>query len=236
MLAGSVYKQLADVYRSSNAALDQARERASVAEVERAISDALNSLAGLAQLLGLGDVRDIGQSQLARHLGWLRRYYRDGEHGKYASDVMDIRERDLPAVAHFVEQWERSLVDPQLLQAIETAWADRNFLAVVRDAFVHLEDRIRQFGDVSATEGMTADRLVGLLFGPTGDALSRLPPDGLLGPVTAGEQQGLLHLFKGAFLFVRNPTAHRRIDYSPAEAEAIVDLVDLCLRVISSGR
>lgn len=44
-----------------------------------------------------------------------------------------------------------------------------------------------------------------------------------------------MHLFKGAFLFARNPTAHRPIEYKAEEAYALVGLVDLCLRVIDSA-
>lgn len=232
VLTGSVYRQLAELYRLTEAALELVRIQAPAAEVDRAISDAFAAHATLTELLGKPD-NEIG-SQLTRHLGWMNRYYQRGEHSKYATDVVDIRERDLPAVAAYVEEWERALLDPQLVEAVARAWADRNYLAVVRDAFVHLEERLREFGDVDPGSGMSGDKLVDLLFGPAGAGIARLPTGGLLGPVTKGERTGLLHLFKAAFLFARNPTAHRRIDYSPQEAQAIVQLVDLCLRVISA--
>ncbi len=41
-----------------------------------------------------------------------------------------------------------------------------------------------------------------------------------------------MHVFKGAFLFARNPSAHRPIEYKAEEAYALVGLVDLCLRII----
>jgi hypothetical protein len=41
-----------------------------------------------------------------------------------------------------------------------------------------------------------------------------------------------MNLFKGPFLFARNPSAHRPIKYKPEEACALVVLVDICLRII----
>ncbi|MEA2825714.1 MAG: hypothetical protein QOG43_153 [Actinomycetota bacterium] len=229
MLTGTVYRQLAEVNRLSHAALAQAEAREPAEQVARTVQDAHAAISVLAQMLG-GDT--LTKSSLGQHLHWLGYWYARGKHDQYASDVVDIRERDLPALAEFVAQWERSLLDPRLAAAIDRAWTDRNFLAVVRDAFVYLEHRLRDLGKVDPAKGLTGDALVTLLLGPNARQKLTLPAGTLLGPVTGGEDAGLMHLFKGAFLFARNPTAHRPIEYEPEEAYALVALVDLCLRII----
>jgi len=229
VLTGTVYRQVAEVNRLAYAVLAQAEAREPADQVARAVQDAHEAITDLAQLFG---VDRLPKSSLAQHLYWLGYRYARGEHSQYASDVEDIRERDLPALAEFVAQWERSLLDPGLAAAIDRAWADRNFLAAVRDAFVYLEHRLRNLGGVDPTKGLTGDALVTRLLGPNAPQKLALPPGNLLGPVTGGEDAGLMHLFKGAFLFARNPTAHRPIEYKPEETYALVGLVDLCLRII----
>ncbi|MDQ6798854.1 MAG: TIGR02391 family protein [Actinomycetota bacterium] len=229
MLTGAVYRQLAEVNRLAYAAVNQAEAREHADQVVRTVQDAQAAITAMAQLFGADR---LPKSSLGQHLHWLGYRYARGEHDQYATDVDDIRDRDLPALADFVAQWERSLLDPGLAAAIERAWTDRNFLAVVRDAFVYLEHRLREVGRVDQTKGLTGDALVTLLLGPKARQKLALPTGTLLGPVTGGEDTGLMHLFKGAFLFARNPTAHRPIEYRPEEAYALVGLVDLCLRII----
>lgn len=223
-----------EVQRLTDHALELVRARAATGEVDRAITDAQEAFAKLADLLGPS--KHLAKSQLVRHLGWMNRYYRDGEHGQYASDLVDIRERDLPAVAIAVQQWERSRLDAGLVDAVDRAWRDGDYRAVIRDAFVHLEERLRTFGGIDPTAGLSGSTLVDTIFGPAGDGITRLPAGALLGPVTGGERTGLVHLFKGAFLFARNPTSHRRVEHSADEAHALLQMVDLCLRVISAPR
>lgn len=120
--------------------------------------------------------------------------------------------------------------------ALSNVDEDGDYRAVIRDAFVHLEERLRTFGGIDPTAGLSGSKLVDAIFGPAGDGLTRLPAGALLGPVTGGERAGLVHLFKGAFLFARNPTSHRRIEHTADEAHALLQMVDLCLRVISAPR
>jgi hypothetical protein len=53
-----------------------------------------------------------------------------------------------------------------------------------------------------------------------------------MGHLTRGELGGVYDYVKGAFLLFRNATAHRPIPYTVAEAEDIVHVVNLCLRML----
>lgn len=231
MLYGSVYVAFSDLQRSTFVVLELVRTQASIGEVDRAVKDALDAFAELSRRIGPS--RELSRSQLTRHLGWMNKRYREVAHTSYASDVVDIQERDLPAVARAVQEWERTRLDEALADAIDDAWRSGAYRAVIRDAFVHLEERLRQFADIDPSRGLSGGKLVDAIFGPSGDGVTRLPEGALLGPVTGGERVGLAHLFRGAFLFARNPVAHRRFEPTADEAYALVELVDLCLRVIA---
>ncbi len=61
------------------------------------------------------------------------------------------------------------------------------------------------------------------------------PQGGLLvdPAMPAAEQQGVMHLFIGALALLRNPPAHREVDYDdPVEAAEVVLLADLLLRIV----
>ena len=55
-----------------------------------------------------------------------------------------------------------------------------------------------------------------------------------MGRFTRGEATGLYNLVKGACLLFRNAAAHRPITCTASEAEDIVHLVNLCLRLLPS--
>ena len=228
MSSSTVYGQLADLYSCTFAVLERVRSRASSEEVKRAVKDARRSLERLDDL-----VQPVAlKSDLDRHLHFIAYFYARDEHQKYEADLVDIPTRDIPAIAERVEQWQRRQFDPELLQAIDGSWRSGNFRAVVRDAFVHLERRLRRMGGVPDTSGLSGDRLVNQVLGLSSPSRTGLPSGHSLAPITRGEEEGAFHLLKGNLLLWRNPSAHKPIEYTPEEAEALVRQVDICLRLI----
>src|SRR5713101_4783283 len=73
-------------------------------------------------ICGLPTAGDLGPTgpfnSLARHLHWLQRYHREQKPERYAPDIVDIRERDLPGVIAAVESWGRQILDAGLVEAI----------------------------------------------------------------------------------------------------------------------
>jgi len=175
-------------------------------------------------------------NSLARHLYWLERYHREQKPDRYAPDIADIRERDLPGVIAAVESWGRQFLAAGLVKAISASWEARHFGSAVRDAFIYLEDVLREVGNVDPSTGLSGDRLVTRVLGPSSSSAITLPNDGFMGHLTRGELEGVYNYIKGAFLLFRNATAHRPIPYTAAEAEDIIHVVNLCLRMLPARR
>lgn len=232
MLVGTVYHQLAEVNRRALAVLVLLDEKPDPQLVDQAVSAAHDALAELQLVLGAWAL--TGADNLHRHLHFIAFYYRKNQHSRYAEDLSDIPGKDLPAVADSVVDWERSLYDSALMDALRRSWQDGNYLGVVRDAFVHLEQRLRRAGSVDPGTGLAGEKLVTRLLARSSPHCLELPP-GLLAASTSGEAEGVLYFFKGAFLLFRNAAAHRSIPYTAEEAQLVVAVVELCLRLLDGN-
>jgi len=73
----------------------------------------------LAVTIGEADAEHV--TKLQRHLHWLVYYHGQGEPEAYLPDVVDITQRDLPAVIDLVEQWERRLLPTGLADAVSAS-------------------------------------------------------------------------------------------------------------------
>jgi hypothetical protein len=93
-------------------------------------------------------------SSVAHHLHWLEHYHLEGKPERYAPDIADIRERDLPGVITEVESWGNQLLDAILIAAISAPWEAQHFGSAVRDAFIYLEDVLGEVGDVDPAPGL----------------------------------------------------------------------------------
>lgn len=89
-----------------------------------------------------------------------------------------------------------------------------------------------RWAGIEYPSGLSGERLVASVLDPNGSDRIALPSDGFLGELTSGERSGFHHLVRGAFLLIRNATAHRPIAYTQSEAEDIVHLVNVCLRLL----
>lgn len=97
------------------------------------------------------------------------------------------------------------MISPGLADAVSRSWGDGNYVNVVRDAFVYLEQALRGVGRIPASDGATAANLVKRLLNPSSRERLDLPGEDQSG----GEFEGIAQLFLGAFLVFRNPAAHR---------------------------
>ncbi len=106
--------------------------------------------------------------------------------------------------------WEgRVPVDPQLQRVIAAGPPDADFGDRIRQAFILLEQRIRETANLGPDQFTT--ELVNNAFHPQ---------TGILQPVSPvpAERTGLHQLLLGAFLYYRNPIAHRAIAHEAASA------------------
>lgn len=230
MLSIIVYRQLSRLLSEVHILLTRVERGAPTDEVALRVEAIKRVLDDLQENVGAGPTGAF--NSLARHLHWLHHFHREEKPERYEPDIADIRERDLPGVIAEVESWGERALDAGLVEAITTSWEAQHFGSAVRDAFIYLEDVLRQVGGVDPTDGLSGDRLVNRVLGRNSSSAVALPTDGFMGQLTGGELEGVYNYVKGAFLLFRNATAHRRIPYSPTEAEDIIHVVNLCLRML----
>jgi hypothetical protein len=232
VLSIAVHRQLSSLVSQVHVLLDRVQGDAASDEIELRVAGIRRVLDDLQETTGIGPTGSF--NTLARHLHWLERYHREGKPDRYAPDITDIRERDLPGVIASVEAWGRQLLDTGLVESITASWEAQHYGSAVRDAFIYLEDALRELGNIDPATGLSGDRLVTMLLGPSSGTALTLPQDGFMGHLTRGELEGVYNYFKGAFLLFRNATAHRPIPYTASEAEDIVHVVNVCLRMLPS--
>ena len=135
----------------------------------------------------------------------------------------------------FWPMWHRpnlafDFLDPELAERCQSLFPAK-VEAAVREAFLVVEARLRDVMEASIEEGEapTGMALISEALRPNGGILTdeSLPPS---------EREGLHHLFRGAFQYVRNPRAHRFVDEKdPQRAIEFVYLADLLLRCLPAG-
>ena len=230
MLARSVYPDLGALIIAVNDFREAIREEASPTEVDRMGTLAIQALREVARATGGTERRPF--TELRRHLGWVARFYRQGKPDGYRQDFESLAVRDLPGVIQWVGQWEATLLPIDLVKAVQGSWDTGNYQAAVRDGFVHLEGVLRAVGEVPATKGLSGDKLVTRVLGPTSPNRVSLDGRGTYEPVTSGEVEGAFYLFRGAFLLLRNAAAHRTIGYTAEQANEILNLIAFCLNLL----
>lgn len=230
VLSIAVNRQLSNLVSQIHVLLTHMQAGATTDEVELRVASIRRVLDDLQETTGMGPTGSF--NSFARHLHWLQRYHREGKPDNYASDIVDLQERDLPGIIASIEDWGQKLLDSGLVDAITPSWSAQHFGSAVRDAFIYLEDVLRAIGNIDPARGLSGDRLVTTLLAPS-SATALAPPDGtFMGQLTRGEREGLYNYFKGAFLLFRNATAHRPIQYTASEAEDVIHVVNLCLRLL----
>lgn len=231
-LSVSAQRQLAELMSEVYRLLESVQSEEPKSEVSLRTAATLRKLDAVGAKVG----REPGRAfaSLARHLYWLERFYLEDRPDRYASDVRDIRSSDLPGVIKAVEESNSGPLDEGLFAAVNESWEAHRFAGAVRDAFIYLEAVIREMGEVDPARGLSGDKLVTTVLDPS-NSHTEVRGDTFLGPLTRGEATGFYYLVRGAFLLFRNSAAHRPIEIAPDEAEDIIRLVDLCLRLLPHG-
>lgn len=96
---------------------------------------------------------------------------------------------------------------------------------VIREASVVLEDRLRSLAGLGSDyHGV---RLV--------DAALKCDDPRIVFSEVSAEQEGVRYLFRGAVQYIRNPPAHRLIEYNRETAMIHIRLVDILLSLLRGG-
>ena len=119
--------------------------------------------------------------------------------------------------------WVNSIVEFQLRSMIQRGLASGDRGGLVREAFIHLEQRIRE--SAGLPPHLFGQGLIEAAFHPQN---GRLQP---VSPVEA-ERAGLHKLLLGIFLYYRNPIAHRPVYHSDQASRQILQLIDHALELV----
>lgn len=233
VLTTAVYQDLGRVMRLVDHIFRRIEDGAEAPEIELLREAATADLNRLARAIGAEESEAV--EKLSRHLYWIEYWLKKGRPENFGGDIRDITQWDLPGVIIEVARWEQGLMVPGLVEAVRASWEQGNYSNAVRDSFVFLEEALRRVGGVDPEQGMSGARLVTSLMAV--DSPNRIDmTQSQLAPETRGEQEGAMSFFKGAILLFRNPAVHRTIDYSPEEADEIIRVVNLCLRLIGQTK
>lgn len=233
MLGITSYRQLATLLSNVYSVIERVQSGAPIEEIELRVASARSTLDELQAAIGAEPTQ--GFDALARHLHFLLYYHRQGDPTGYASDIEDIRERDLPAILKAVEGKSDTALDAGLAGAIGPSWEAQHYANAVRDAFIYLETALREAGHVAPHKGLSGVQLATAVLGPKSPTRITLSSATALGPLTSGEAEGAYNLVKGAFQVYRNATAHRVTNYMSGDAEDVIRLVNLCLQLLPTA-
>ena len=98
---------------------------------------------------------------------------------------------------------------------------------LIREAGAILEDRLRQYaGETGRTEHGVK----------LAEHVLKAPNAKLEFSTHSGEQLGVMHLYRGAMQFIRNPPMHKLMDYPESTARLLIRLIDSLLRLLDEGK
>lgn len=230
MLSLEVHGELVALVGAVNRVIAAATERAPIEEIELRLAAARASQKKLEEMTG----STFGG--MDRHLWWLEKNHREGHPTSSDGDIVDLRDRDLPAAVEAVSAWAARLLDAGLVAAITRTWEAQDYDGTVRDAFNELEARMKALATVRPGEALFGRRLVKRLFDPAQLPAMILGERGFMGELTTKELEGARDLVGGSVGLFRNATAHRAVPYTRDEASDIVHLVNVCLRIVEKMR
>lgn len=147
-----------------------------------------------------------------------------GRPGGWGSDARFVLECDLPAVLNAFNDWyaTTSGIDPELLERLRPFNGVSHINSACREAWTIFKTRATKACDLP--DDIDGHALVERLFGDDDPAVSSL---------SDGERQGYRNLFKGLYTLCRNPVAHNDQEPNPAEADAVIALIGICLSRIA---
>lgn len=233
MLALAVYRGLGRLLRECSTIRTRVMAGAPPTEITLLVDVTRDTARSLQSRIGDDDEESF--DRLHRHLYWIHRWHVRGDPSRCEGDVADLFERDLPAIIEAVERWEEGLLDAGLASAVARSWETGRYDHALRDAFVYLETALRRVGQIPPSDPATGNQLADRLLDPDKDTCLDLTSSDLYAPETDRAKKGVWQLFKGAFGYLRNPIAHRAIDFSPDVADEVLRVVNLLLRVIGGS-
>lgn len=121
----------------------------------------------------------------------------------------------------------KEIFDERLVEHCAEQFARGQHQSAVQNAFIALEERIRDLGDYTSEDHGT--ELITNAFNPGDGPLS-------FGQ-TSAEMEGIMHLYRGAYMSFRNPASHRFVeDINEVQAYHLLCLANLLLSLLEENQ
>ena len=186
-------------------------------EFERRFAELETEVKALTQALPHGV---SARTELPRHMWFCRHWIARGQPTGCGTDPSSIVERDLPAVIRAFGQWyeAQSQIDASYAKRLHSFNSVSHINSAAREAWAIFKTRTTEAYDLPGD--LDGHQLVDRLFGDDDPAVSSL---------SDRERRGYHNLFKGLYTLYRNPVAHNDQEPNPAEADALIALIGICL-------
>ena len=175
------------------------------------------------------EVATVGELKRHMHFGNVYINIKD-QPGGWGSDAQLVLERDLPAILHAFNDWyaTASGVDPELVERLRPFNGVSHINSAGREAWAIFKTRlIEAFDlpkDLDGHKPLDGYRLVKRLFDGDNPEIATLPEQ---------ERQAYSNLLKGLYSLNRNLLAHNDAHPNPAETDAVIALLGICLSRIA---
>lgn len=121
-------------------------------------------------------------------------------------------------------------IHPRILDAAGGLFEDGHYANSVLDAAIALKNLVQEKSHRHDLDGAS---LVRTVFSPNGPILAF---NDLRDETDRDEQEGMMHLYEGVMIGVRNPRAHRLFDHDPQRALEYIMLVSLLAKRTDEAR
>jgi len=119
---------------------------------------------------------------------------------------------------------------PRITSACVDLYRDRHYRNAVLDASLALQDYVKEKSRCRDRDGADLMRYVFSQKNPV------VAFNGLADETDRGEQEGMMHLFEGVMLALRNPRAHTLSDDSPEQALEYIALLSLLAKKLEAAK
>jgi uncharacterized protein (TIGR02391 family) len=119
---------------------------------------------------------------------------------------------------------------PRIAEACVDLYRNKHYRNAVLDASLALEDYVKQKSRCRDRDGADLMRYVFSAKNPV------LAFNGLADDTDRSEQEGMMHLFEGVMLALRNPRAHTLSDDSPEQALEYIALMSLLAKRLEAAQ
>lgn len=171
------------------------------------------------------EIRD--KTKLKQHIAWMEKWLKDRKIYNCKSDIEDICDRDLDELELLFKEWLKKgeYYDKELVRSVGKLVDKLEFDSAIRKSFIILTNRLRKkFHFAKNVDGPT---LVNQIFGSKGILKDSVAPK---------ELQSIRDLLSGLYGVFRNKYAHGVLDASWIEADAIISIINIVLKMLGKYR